>query len=83
MDTAKKPGSSMCSPDRRSQRRQLLAVPLSLGGSLLAQQEKGRKSKEKRSSGVSVSWLPIKPSSMDQTQGVTNNIPNTRREPAL
>lgn len=61
----------------------LLAAPLSPGGFLLAQQGKGRKSKEKRSSGVSVSWLPIKPSSVDQTQQVTNNISNTRREPDL
>lgn len=61
----------------------LLAVFLSLGGFLLAQWGKGRKSKEKRSSGVSVPWLPIKPSSVDQTQQVTNNISNTRHKPDL
>ena len=53
------------------------------GGFLLAQQRKGRKSKEKRSSRVSASRLPIKPSSVDQTQQVTNDISNIRHAPDL
>lgn len=63
----------------------LLSVPPSLSpeGFLMAQQEKDRKSKEKRSSGVSASWLPVKPSSMDQTQQVSNKISNTKSKPDL